>query len=66
MRNGFGIMMDDNFTLIIGNWTRNILNGSCVIVYPENIVFYGNYLNGYPDGLCIFQLENMINLYCVF
>ena len=66
LRNGLGLLLDDHFTLIIGEWNKNQLHGSCVIVYPENMIFYGKYLNGFPDGLAVFQLENQTNLFCTF
>lgn len=41
--------MDNNMLMIIGNWLNNLVEGSAMIIFPEGITFYGNFVKGRPS-----------------
>ena len=65
-REGVGMCLDHNYLLALGKWKRNVLEGDCFIVYPDRTVFIGRMRQQFPEGLCVFMMENGQKIYCNF
>lgn len=65
-REGFGIALDHNFLLALGNWRKNLLNGESFIIFPDQSQFYGNIMNSLPSQFCCYHTISNFYVFSVF
>lgn len=52
-RDGFGILMTDDYDTFLGYFRYNKLHGLGLIVYKDGGVIYGNFNNGQLEGITL-------------
>ena len=40
--NGFGFLLDENYTFIASNWNNNIINGPTFVIFEDSTMMYGS------------------------
>lgn len=60
------MLFTDDFTLCIANWRNNELYGPCFMVFPDDKLFYGGFLDGRMNGCCCYDMGEECQIYSFF
>lgn len=63
IRQGLGTLMDHHYLLVIANWSEGKVNKQCIIIYPDNSIFYGFIDKNISNGLGCFLIAGKLQIY---
>lgn len=63
---GLGATLDDEFGFSLSYWKNGSMNGPCLFIFPDEKLFYGQFLNNRAQGVCCYDMGDECQIYAEF